>query len=279
MISVLSSDEGYEGAAPPSRLALATIDLLDGMWRIWHWSTLAQQDIKLRYRGSVLGPFWQTLTTAVMIGGMGVIYSQLFHQDIHDYLPMLTVGLIFWMFVAGIITEGCGTFTAVQGIIQQVKLPFSLHVYRLVYRNVLTLGHNFLIVPIVLFIFPRPIHWPSLLLLPPALLLVTFNGIWISFFLGMVSARYRDVPPIVASIVQVAFFMTPVMWPIEALGSNAWWAQFNPLFAMIDVLRSPLLGMPIAPYSWYLLVSMTIAGSAVTYAFFVRFRHRLAFWV
>lgn len=279
MTSATLPNQVFALPEPPSRLSMATADLSEGLRRTWHWTTLAQQDIKLRYRGSVLGPFWQTLTTAVMIAGMGIIYSKLFHQDLHNYLPMLTVGLIFWMFVASMITEGCGTFTAVQGIIQQVKLPFSLHVYRLVYRNLLTLAHNFVIVPIVLFIFPRPIHWPSLLLLLPGLLLVTINGAWLSVFLGMVSARFRDVPPIVASIVQVAFFMTPVMWPIESLGSNAWWAQFNPLFAMIDVLRSPLLGMPIAHHSWQLLVLMTVFGSAATFAFFVRFRHRLAFWV
>jgi lipopolysaccharide transport system permease protein len=55
---------------------------------------LAEQDVKLRYRGSILGPFWQPLTTGVMIGGMGFIYSKLFHTDLHDYLPMLSVGLI-----------------------------------------------------------------------------------------------------------------------------------------------------------------------------------------
>jgi ABC-type polysaccharide/polyol phosphate export permease len=263
----------------PSRVALVITDFLEGARRSWLWATLAQQDIKLRYRGSVLGPLWQTLTTVVMIAGMGVIYSKLFHIELQDYLPMLTVGLIFWMFIAGMITEACGTFTAVQGIIQQVKLPFSLHVYRLVYRNLLTLGHNFVIIPLVLFIFPHPIAPWRLLELIPGLALILLNGIWISILLGMVSARYRDIPPIVASIIQVVFFITPVMWPVEALGENAWWAQLNPLFAMLDVIRSPLLGMANAPYSWTLLSGMTVVGCAATFAFFVRFRHRLAFWV
>src|SRR6202008_1164046 len=154
---------------------------------------------------SILGPFWQTLTTAVMIGGMGFIYSKLFHTDLHDYLPMLSVGLIFWTFIAGMVTEGCGTFVSVQGIIQQVKLPFSLHAYRLVYRNLLTLAHNFVIIPIVFAIFPQPISWPQALELGPGLLVILLNGVWVSILLGMISARFRDVPPIVASIVQVVF--------------------------------------------------------------------------
>lgn len=268
-----------EFAPTASRVAVVITDFLEGTRRSWLWATLAQQDIKLRYRGSVLGPFWQTLTTVVMIAGMGIIYSKLFHIELKDYLPMLTVGLIFWMFIAGMITEACGTFTAVQGIIQQVKLPFFLHVYRLVYRNLLTLGHNFVIIPIVLFLFPHPIAPWRLLELVPGLALILLNGMWMSILLGMVSARFRDVPPIVASVIQVVFFMTPVMWPVDALGANAWWAQLNPLFAMLDVMRSPLLGMANAPHSWTILIVMTVIGCVGTFGFFVRFRHRLAFWV
>lgn len=275
----IAAPTGAALAGPPSRVALAIADLIDGLRRSWLWATLAQQDIKLRYRGSVLGPFWQTLTTIVMIAGMGVIYAKLFHTELKDYLPMLTVGLIFWMFIAGLVTEGCGTFTGVGGVIQQVKLPFSLHVYRLVYRNLLTLGHNFVIVPIVLYIFPHPIEPWRLLELLPGLALILLNGVWIAILLGMVSARFRDVPPIVSSIIQVLFFMTPVMWPVESLGENAWWAQLNPLFAMLDVMRSPPLGMANAPYSWTILIVMTVVGCIGTFAFFARFRHRLAFWV
>jgi ABC-type polysaccharide/polyol phosphate export permease len=264
---------------PPTRVGLAVIDLVEGVRKSWLWTTLAQQDVKLRYRGSILGPFWQTLTTAVMIGGMGFIYSKLFHTDLHDYLPMLSVGLIFWMFIAGMVTEGCGTFIAVQGIIQQVKLPFSLHAYRLVYRNLLTLAHNFVIIPIVLWLFPHSIVWTRLIELVPGLVLITIIGVWVSVLLGMISARFRDVPPIIASIVQVVFFVTPVMWPVQALGTNAWWAQLNPFFAAIDVLRGPLLGQPTARYSWAILMIMTVFGCAVSFAFFARFRSRIAFWV
>jgi ABC-type polysaccharide/polyol phosphate export permease len=210
---------------------------------------------------------------------MGLIYAKLFHTELQDYLPMLTVGLIFWMFIAGMITEGCGTFVGVQGIIQQVRLPFSLHAYRLVYRNLLTLAHNFVIVPVVLWIFPHPILWMRLIELIPGLILITITGIWVSVLLGMISARFRDVPPIVGSVVQVVFFMTPIMWPIEALGRNAWWAQLNPLFAAVDVLRGPLLGQPTARYSWAILATVTLLGCVAAFAFFARFRSRIAFWV
>jgi homopolymeric O-antigen transport system permease protein len=195
------------------------------------------------------------------------------------YLPLLSAGLVFWQFISGMIIEGCGTFFSQQGIIQQVRLPFSLHAYRLVYRNLLILGHNFVIIPIVLVIFPQPIIWLRLLELGPALALILLNGVWISILLGMISARFRDIPPIVASIVQVVFFITPIFWPADGLGSHRWLAEINPLYAAIDVVRAPLLGQPHEPHSWSILLAITVLGCAVSFAFFARFRTRIAFWV
>jgi homopolymeric O-antigen transport system permease protein len=282
-----SSETALEGrvdeiAAPPersSRTFAAAVDLLEGLYQSWLWTTLAHQDLKLRYRGSVLGPFWQTITTGVMIGSMGFIYAKLFHTPLENYLPLLTTGLVFWQFVSGMITEGCGTFYSVQGIIQQVKLPFSLHAYRIVYRNLLILLHNFVIVPIVLVIFPHPVEWPRLLELGPALALILLNGIWVSILLGMISARFRDVPPIVASIVQVVFFITPIFWPADGLGTHRWLAEINPIYAAIDVIRAPLLGQPTETHSWMILLVVTALGWIGSFAFFARFRTRIAFWV
>jgi ABC-type polysaccharide/polyol phosphate export permease len=262
-----------------SRTFAAVADLRAGLHQSWLWTTLAHQDLKLRYRGSILGPFWQTITTAVMIGAMGFIYAKLFHTPLENYLPLLTTGLVFWQFLAGMITEGCGTFYSVQGIIQQVKLPFSLHAYRLVYRNLLILLHNFVIIPIVLTIFPHPIEWLRLLELGPGLALILLNGVWISILVGMISARFRDIPPIVASIVQVVFFITPIFWPADGLGKHRWLAEINPLYAAIDVMRAPLLGKPHEPHSWLILVLVTVLGCVASFAFFARFRTRIAFWV
>lgn len=270
---------GTELDGARGRAHRAAADLAEGLSLSWLWTALAQQDIKLRYRGSVLGPFWQTLTTAIMIGGVGFLYPRLFHITTENYVPMLAAGLVFWSFLSGMINEACTAFTEVHHIIHVVKLPFSAHAYRSVYRNVLTLAHNFVIVPIILIIFPPPITWQGLILIIPAFFLVVINGIWISILFGMISARYRDIPPIVASVIQLLLFVTPIFWQLEQLGPDGWWAQFNPLFAAIDVMRAPLLGKAPAPYSWGILLSMTVLGCGTTFVFFARFRHRLAFWV
>ena len=264
--------------APVSRKAAAWIDLAEGMSKSWMWTAMATQDIRMRYRGSLLGPFWLTLSMMIMIAAMGVIYARMFNMEVTKYLPFLTVGLVVWSFVSTVITEGCQTFLSAQNIITQVRMPFSVHAWRTVYRNLIVLAHNMVIVPIVLIIFKVPVGWDAILILP-ALLILTINGVWVSILLGMISARYRDFAPIVASFVQVIFFVTPIFWPPEAVGVWMQVLPLNPLFAAIDVVRAPLLGSTPLAYSWTVLLIVTVIGCTGTFGMFVKFRARIAYWI
>jgi homopolymeric O-antigen transport system permease protein len=259
-------------------MAAAWMDLVEGTARSWMWSAMAMQDIKLRYRGSVLGPFWLTISMIVMIVAIGLIYARLFNMDVGRYLPFLTVGLVIWQFVSSLITDGCQTFLSSQNVISQVRLPFSVYVWRTVCRNLIILAHNMIIVPFVLAIFGVSIGW-NVLAIIPALAILTINGVWVSILMGMLSARYRDVPPIMVNFVQVAFFITPVFWPAESLGHWTPYLVLNPLFAAIDVVRAPLLGGAPLPYAWSVLLLVTLLGCVGTFALFVKFRSRIAYWV
>ena len=282
MVSVAICEVEHDSAAgwptPPSRAALAWRDLADGFGKSWMWTALAMQDNKLRYRGSVLGPFWLTISTLVMVVAIGMIYGRLFHVDIATYLPYLCLGLIVWQTVSSTITEGCETFLREQSVIQQVPIPFSIHAYRNVCRNFIVLAHNLVIVPIGLVLFAIPVDWYILEIIP-GFLLLAINGLWISILLGLISARFRDVPPIVASFLQVLFFVTPIIWPAEMLGNWQAIATLNPLFAAIDVVRAPLLGVATAENSWIILLIMTVLGCSVTFTVFARFRTRIAYWI
>jgi ABC-2 type transport system permease protein/lipopolysaccharide transport system permease protein len=266
--------------SPPRtrRAALAWRDLADGLARVWMWSGLAWQDVKLRYRGSVLGPFWMTISTLAMMAGMAVIYAQLFGVDIHEYLTYLGIGLIVWQFLSGIISEGCQTFLNEATVIQEVRVPFSVYAYRSVFRNFIVLAHNMVIVPIGIAVFLIPVDW-HLLMVVPALVILAINGVWLSLLLGMLSARFRDVPPIIASLLQALFFLTPVIWPVSSLKEWQIVATANPFFAAVDVLRAPLIGAATAETSWPVLIATTVLGCIVTFAVFARFRTRIAYWV
>jgi ABC-2 type transport system permease protein/lipopolysaccharide transport system permease protein len=214
----------------------------------------------------------------IMITAMGIIYARLFKTDLHEYLPYLTIGLILWQFVSSVITDGCQTFLAVSNVIQQVPMPFSVHAYRVVCRNLIIMAHNVVIIPIVLWFFHTPSDW-GVLAIVPGLIALAVNGIWASLLFGILSTRFRDIPPIVTNFLQVVFFVTPVFWSPASLGPWEDVAKYNPLFAAIDVIRAPLLGATTASSSWTIVIGMTLLGSALTFAFFARFRSRIAYWL
>jgi len=236
------------------------------------------QDVRLRYRGSVIGPFWITLSLGIMVGAMGLIYAKLFNQDIESYLPFLTSGIIVWTFIAGLVNEGCQTFISMQGVIQAVPLPFSIHAYREVTRNFIILAHNLVILPPVMIFFHVGFSW-RLLEVIPALVLLAINGVWVAMLFGIASARFRDVPPIVQTVVSIAFFVTPVFWPAASLGRWQSLAELSPLFAAVDIVRSPLLGHATAAYSWSIMLGITVLGCSASFLLFSRFYTRIAYWV
>ena len=282
MVSVVGPEArgGSVGRLPagPSKATVAWRDLAEGAARRWMWTALSLQDIKLRYRGSILGPFWLTISTVVMVAAMGAIYSTLFHMDAAAYLPYLAVGLVIWQFISTVITEGCETFLRAESVIQQIPIPFSIHAYRAVCRNLLVLAHSLVIIPIAILIFGPAMSWRVVEALV-GLVMLAFNALWISVLLGMVSARFRDVPPIVGNFLQVMFFLTPVFWPIDAVGAWKSILALNPLFAAIDVIRAPLLGTAAVPTSWTIVSASTIVGCAASFLLFARFRARIAYWI
>ncbi|MDB2324228.1 ABC transporter permease [Alphaproteobacteria bacterium] len=244
----------------------------------WIWLACAAQDIRLRYRGSVLGPFWITISTLILISIMGVVYSKVLRIDLQTYLPYLTIGLIFWQFISTVMNEGCHTFSGVHSIIQQAPLPLSLHAFRVVTRNVIVLGHTFVLVPLVLFIYDFKVSVDMLMVIP-AFILILINGLWVTILVGMICARFRDMPSVVANIVQIMFFVTPIFWSPSALGEYKYLVELNPFFAVINLIRAPLLGQQPESSSWIILIAITILGCLVTFVFFAKFRHRIAFWI
>ena len=247
------------------------------LWRLC-W-TLSWLDIKLRYRGSLLGPFWLTLSTAIMVGAMGGIYSTLFHMDLHEYLPFLVLSIVLWNFLGALIGDACVGFTSSEGMIRSVSLPFSMYATRIVIRNVLVLGHNVVVIAAV---FALLRIWPGvrMLLAVPAFAVWLVDGVAAAALLGALCARFRDIPPIVASVIQMAFFVTPVIWKPDLIGpAQKALLPLNPFYSMLAIVREPLLGQ-IPTAMTYLSAGVFSAALCIGgWLAFARVRGRIAFWV
>jgi ABC-2 type transport system permease protein/lipopolysaccharide transport system permease protein len=258
--------------------AKAWRDIVEGiaLWRLW--LRLGWNDILQRYRRSVLGPFWVTASTAAMVVALGVLYAKLFDQRIDDFIPFFCAGLLVWNLIASYLTEGGTLFTGSESYIKQIRLPFSMYVYRSSWAKVIIFAHNFIIYIGVLIYFHI---WPGFisLLAIPGLMLVVLNGTIVSFTIGIVSARFRDIPQLINSIVQMLFFLTPIFWKPESLRGHAYVTDFNPFFHLIEIVRAPLLGNLPSTKNYLAVMLLTLINLAIASAFFSRFRARIAYWI
>ena len=259
-----------------NRHALA--DVRDGLalWRLA--ATLGWLDIQLRYRGSMLGPFWLTISTGVMVAMLGFLYSKLFHMDLAEYLPFLALSQVLWAFLATMVGEACSTFTDMVGLIRSVRMPMFVFAMRVVLRNFLVLAHNVVVFVVVFVIFRI---WPGwdLLLVIPGLILWTVDALALTLLLGGLCARFRDITPIVNSLLQIAFFVTPVIWKPSQLGHYQVYLPLNPLYDLVEIVRSPALGDPVSWQTWVGAFVFSAVLCGITWMFFIRARGRVAFWV
>jgi lipopolysaccharide transport system permease protein len=264
-----------------SQSALAWADLTDGL-RSWPiWLMLSYQDIKLRYRRSILGPFWLTLSMAITIYTMGYIYSHIFHTDMSSYFPYLTGGMLAWTMLSTIVIEFTDGLAASEHLIKQIKLPYTLYIHRIASRNFIIFFHNIVvIIPIMIYYHDTTkISWNMLLLLPD-LMIIYVNSISYGLILSMIGARYRDISQIIRSLIQVIFFVTPVMWlPQVLMDKNHWIVDLNPFYSFIELIRAPLLGNCPTLYNYLFILGMTVAGLALSWIMFVKRRARIVYWI
>jgi ABC-2 type transport system permease protein len=261
-------------------------DLRQGWKQRPLWGYLGWQDIKQRYRRSVLGPLWVSISMAVIATAMGILYGALFQMDLPTFLPYVATGLLIWNFVNGCILEGSEVFIANEGLIKFLPAPLSLHVYRLIWRQTLLFAHNMLVYLIMLVVFPQPLSW-TVLAVFPALALLALNGAWVALLFGIVTTRFRDLTPIIQSVVQLLFFLTPIVWiyedlinsPNTAIAARARLVEFNPLLHYIEIIRQPMLGHEQHIRHWIVVLVLTVVGWAFTLFALRRYRARVPYWV
>ena len=263
---------------PQWRVSSAVKDLVEGLGRWELWSTLGWHDIRQRYQRSTVGPFWLTLSMGAMIGGLAYLYGGVFGNSVVAYLPYVAVGMIVFTFVTSMANDAAMAFITSASVIVQIKAPLSVYIYQIIWRNILMLAHNSVIYLVVIAFIPVTLGWNTLLFIPGLFLLIGM-GIWTGLILAPLCARFRDVPPIISSIMQIAFFMTPIFWTPGSLPNREHFIYLNPFYYLVEVVRMPLLGESPPLSIWLTVVVFNCVAATIAIVFFARCRARIAYWV
>lgn len=242
------------------------------------WLYMAVQDIKLRYRRSMIGPWWVTISTGVMVMMLGFLWSHIFATDLENYLPFFALGFVLWGWMSGQILDAAGGLFQFGGVIKQMKLPFPIFTFRCNVRQLIILVHNTVIIAAVLLLIGKGLSWMNLVAIP-SLILIQLNLTLLSIVVSIFCTRYQDMTQVVNVGTQIIFFFTPILWQVETLKNRTYLAEMNPIFHWIETIRAPLLGhLPsVSNYLWS-LASLVVLSLLATY-FLGRYRSRIAYWL
>lgn len=255
-------------------------DLVRGLasWQLY--GRLGWSDVKRRYRRTVLGPFWGAVNLALMVTALSGVGVGLWNQSAATYVPFLTSGLVVWVLISTMVTESTTVLVFGKNFLRQIRFDYSILIYALIWRNLITFLHNMLVYAVVVLAFAPSLLRPVTLLAIPALCLVFVNGAWIAVVLGICCLRYSDLQQLVGTLIQISIFITPIFWPEGLLTgpSRHVFVTWNPVYHLIEIVRAPLIGQLPPLFTCYVVLGMAVAGWILAFLMFRSLRPRIAYW-
>lgn len=222
-----------------------------GLWHIW--VRLGLQDVRLKFRRSAVGVGWIFVNLAVLVSSIGFIYANLLGQDMREFIPYLTIGMILWGYLTSSIVDGGNAFVNSEGYIKQISLPIYVYVFRFFVSISLTMLISLLAYGVVAVIYAVPITLGTLLAVPGLGMVMASSLLLITIFAHL-NARFRDVAHMASVGMQVLFYVTPVIFPAELLRRRtdlSFVVNLNPMYHLLEVVRRPLLsGAPADAFSY-----------------------------
>lgn len=247
---------------------LETLKDMTGIFTRWHcWYLFSAQDIAMRYKRSVVGPFWISLSMGAFILGVSFVYARLFGAPFQDYLNRVATGYLMWHYLASMINEGSHSVMEAATSLKSISLPISVMAARVVARNIVVLLHNFVAVIPIMIVFGSHHFTLQVLWVIPGLAVYILLGVLVGMALGPIGARYRDISELLKTVTHLAFFVTPVIWPADRVDPDAFYIKYNPFYHLIELLRAPLLGAPATLDNWVMAVAfiaVALAGAMVS---------------
>ena len=267
-----------ESPTPGGAFAVAFGDIKAAIRMAPMWLHTGWIEVVWKYRRTRLGPFWHTLSLAIFVIVMGVIWSKVLNQDPVDHFRYVGTSLIIWGLVASQVTDATGIFISGESTSMSMRFPYVAFALKHAWTSLLLFAHHMILYVVIMVGSQKFPGWP-ILLLAPALLLILANGVWMSLIVGMLCLGKRDLVLVVGNAMQIMMFITPVFWPKDLLGSElAYAVDFNPLYHLLTIARVPMLGGVPPLTSWLWGIGTLIVGSCFTSWLYGRFRDRIAYW-
>ncbi len=218
---------------------------------------LVKTDFKLRYQGSVLGYLWAVLRPLLMFAILYIVFAKLLQMggDIPHYPVYLMTGTIFWNFFTECTGQGIQAIVQRGDLLRKINFPKYIVVVSSTATALINLSINLGVLIIFALINGVTPSWSWLLVIPLIAELYAFC-LGISFLLGAINVKYRDVTSIWDVLTQALFYAVPIIYPISMIlerGSLGLFAAnvilINPIAQVIQDVRHSLI-TPVTITTW-----------------------------
>jgi len=244
------------------------------------WLYLGYMDVFFRYKRSMLGPFWVTISISVVIFVLSHLWAQILSIDFNFFVSYFAIGYILWHWLSSTVIESSSSMPEFEGLIKQIKIPLSTYLLRVSLRNFLIFLHNCVLIVLVIFIFDNQVNiFEFITISLPSIFLIFISLTSLGVMISIISVRYRDVSSIISFLMQLLFFITPIIWHPDLINKSTAILEYNLIFYWIDVIRQPLLGLEVHENSLLIIFVSSIICILVSAFVIGRYKKNIIYWL
>jgi ABC-type polysaccharide/polyol phosphate export permease len=228
-------------------------------------------ELKLRYRGSVLGLLWTILNPLFYLIILAFVFSRIFRFPIPNYTIFLFAGLISYTMIQQTITIATGSIINNQALIRRVYVPKIIFPL----SNVIARYFDHLIITFILIgfmaVFKAKFTW-NLFMLPVILVLHFFFTLGASLISSVVQIKIKDFQQVLAILFQAFFFLTPILYTLEVLPERFRpFFLWNPFYYFVQSFRYPVYNASLPPWKMMAVAALlTLATFAFGFLLFYK---------
>ena len=240
-----------------------------GIWKCRHfWWSLAQNDLRTRYRRSFLGIAWSLLQPISMTAVLCVVFQSLFNQNIKEFAPSIMIGMCFWNFITACTLQGGQCLFQGEAYIRQYPAPLAIYPLRTALGASFHFGMSLLVVLALRWGFLGFDNLKTLIAVVPALLLMFVLGWSLAALSGFLTAYFPDMQHLSEVALQILFYATPIIYPASMLRSKGLGllVDINPIACILQLFRDPILAATFPSMRTLGIACLTVsvlAGSAM----------------
>jgi len=242
------------------------------------WTNLALEDLRDRYRRTILGLAWIPASFALFVAVKVLIFGQLTSVSTAEFGVFVALGFGLWSYISSMVMDAGTAYLHSRPWILGTTTPYPVFLLQAVFRNWLIFGFILLVMIGALYWKPTAWTWAMLWALP-GLFAYLLASLWLAAVLAPLCARYRDLYHMIQTTLRLVFFATPILWMPAASGRLAMIARWNPISHFVAIVRDPLMYDRIPINSWLVVAGINMVGVLLAVMVYTRTRRRVAHWV